>query len=236
MSYFPTVSVPNLSRAHFLWGPNPTLSPDGTFGPIASAVGSGQVQVVNSPGSILVGHYRQQYTTGTGANAVAGVRSTVFMAHTVAGFRIKWRFACELFTSGQRGFVGLSPNAAAFPSGAVEPSTLTNIIAFAFDSTMTNWHVMHNDASGTATQVDTTIAINATDLLEGELSIEPSGSTVTWSLRNVTTGARASGTSSGSGNVPGNAALGVQMQANAAASGAAARLTHLLMSLECGPS
>ena len=45
----------------------------------------------------------------------------------------------------------------------VNPSTLTNIVGVGYDSGDTNWQVMTNDGTGTATKVDTGIARPTTD-------------------------------------------------------------------------
>lgn len=56
--------------------------------------------------------------------------------------------------SGQRFFCGISKgNQFAAPTN-VEPSTLTDIVGVCQLSTSTNMHVVHNDASGTATTID----------------------------------------------------------------------------------
>jgi hypothetical protein len=56
--------------------------------------------------------------------------------------------------SGQRFFSGISKgNQFAAPTN-VEPNTLTDIVGVCQLSTSTNMHVVHNDASGTATTID----------------------------------------------------------------------------------
>lgn len=218
-----------------LWPPNITV---GFIGPTPATVGGGQIQIVSSA-SILAATYRQQMTTGVGANAQAGVRSGVFQAIVgsaapIGGFKLVYRFACELFTAGHRGFIGFSPNAAAFPTAASNPSALVNICALAFDATDTDWFFMQNDGAGAATRTPTGMAINTTSILELTLEVVPSGTEVIWRLRDLALGTEATATVSG--NLPaGGTPLGLCLCANAAATGTAARLTHISMFLETGP-
>ena len=221
-----------------LWPPNITA---GFIGPAPATVGGGQVQIPVNPANALAANYRQQLTSGTGANAQAGVRTVVFQAIVgsaapMGGFRLFYRFGWESVHTGQRGFVGFSPNAAAFPTAASDPSALTNILAMAFDAADANWQIMHNDAAGTATKINlgANFAINTTDLLELILDVTPSAGTVTYRVKNLSTGNEATNTIST--NLPaGGQPLGLCACSNAAASGVAARITHIFMSLEVGP-
>lgn len=235
----PTISTYFLTpRLISMWNPNPAAQ---VFGPLPTVVGAGQIQIPVNPTNALTANYRQRFTTGVGANAVAGIRSIVFLAlvgsaSPMGGFRLRWRFGLEGFTAGHRCFIGLSPNAAAFPSGAVDPSTLVNIVALAFDDTDTNWQIMQNDAAGAATKTDlgAGFAMNTTSLLELTLEVEPSGSDVNYTLRNLSLGTQTSGTVNG--NLPaGGQPLGLSMQVSAAATGVVAAIAHIFMSLEVGP-
>jgi len=221
------------------WPPNITA---GFIGPAPATVGGGQVQIPVNPANALAANYRQQLTSGTGANVQAGVRSVVFQAirgsaSPMGGFRLFYRFAWESVHTGQRGFVGFSPNAAAFPTAASDPSALVNILAMAFDAADSNWQIMHNDAAGTATKIDLTsdFAINTTDLLELMLDVEPSAGEFTYRVRNLSTGNEKTATVTTSNLPAGGQPLGLCACSNAAASGVAARITHIFMSLEVGP-
>ena len=79
-----------------------------------------------------------------------------------------------------------------------DPSSWTNIIGVGCDNGSSNYSIMHNDGSGTAT----TIALGAnfpanglsTDLYELALYAPPNGSTVDYRIENFVTGGVASGT------------------------------------------
>ena len=63
-------------------------------------------------------------------------------------------------------------------TGNVEQDTMVNSFGVGRLSTSDNWWVMHNDASGTATKVDTGFLANTVDTLSYYLSMETIGSNV----------------------------------------------------------
>lgn len=84
------------------------------------------------------------------------------------GFYYKVNIAFVL--SAPRKFVGL--NSSIIESGNVEPSTLTNCIMVAKDSTDSNFHLMHNDNSGTCTKIDLGSDFSTTGTIEKGLRLE----------------------------------------------------------------
>lgn len=70
----------------------------------------------------------------------------------VGGFRFVGRWVCSdaSTVAGASTFVGLSSTSV----GAVNPSSMTNIIGVGTDSGDTNLQIMYNDGAGTATKID----------------------------------------------------------------------------------
>lgn len=211
------------------------------FGPAWTASGAGQIQLPTNPSNALTANYRQSFSSGTGANAVAGIHMGVFQcirgtAAPMGGFRLRWRFGVELYTSGARCWVGLHPVAASQPSGATEPSSNVNCIYLGFDSTDANWQIMHNDNAGTCTKINlgAGFAINTTSLLEITIEMEPSASEFTYTLRDLSLGTSTTGTPNS--NLPvGGQPLKPCMQIGTAATGVANRISTIFCSLEVGP-
>jgi hypothetical protein len=74
-----------------------------------------------------------------------------------------------------------------------EPSAMTDIAAFGKDAADTTWQFMHNDGTGTATKVNTTITITDDKLLEFFIFCPPNGSTIYWELRDLEAPSTATG-------------------------------------------
>jgi hypothetical protein len=220
-----------------MWPPSVAT---GAFGPAPTAAGGAQIQLPLNPTNALTANYRQRFSAAAAANSVAGVRQSTFAcivgsASPMGGFRLRWRFGVETYTSGARLFVGVIGSVAAI-AGATDPSALTNIIAMAVDDTDTNWHIMHNDAAGTASRIDlgAGFAVNTTSLLELTIEVEPSAGTFDYTVRDLSLGTSTSGTATG--DMPaGGQPLSPQMHVSSAATGAVQAIAHIFMSLEVGP-
>lgn len=226
-------------RLIVLWPPTATTNP---LGQSPLAAGGAQIVIPSSPANALDASYRFGCTTATAAGSNAGIRSSAFQCiigstAPMGGFRLRWRFGVEIYAAGGRALLGLHPSTAGFAAiGVNDPSTLTNIIILGFDDTDTNWQIMHNDGAGTATKIDlgAGFAINTTSLLELTFEIDPSGTVLSYELRDLELGTSTSNTVST--NLPANTQpLTPVFQINAAATGVAHRISHVFMSIEAGP-
>lgn len=153
-----------------------------------------------STASLFLHMARIEYGVTTAAlGAVAGFRSGTLdvvrgPAAPIGGFHMVTRFGptTGLSNTNNRLFVGLS-SSTANPT-EVEPSTLTNIIGVGWDSADANLNIFHNDASGTATKVDLGVnfPVPTTDrskIYELDLFAIAGGSTVSWMVTDLLTGA-----------------------------------------------
>lgn len=154
-------------------------------------------------GNLAMTPVQQKYVTvkyritTPAANAIASIRQSVagigpidndgsggFKAEMIAGPDTGTSIATSRFFMGVRG-------SAAAPTD-VNPSSLASIVGFGYDSADTNIQIMHNDASGTATKIDTGWArptVNSASLYKLELSSDPSEGTVKWRATRFNTGA-----------------------------------------------
>jgi hypothetical protein len=220
------------------WAPTVTT---GMFGTTPAAVAAAQQQIPVNPGNTLLANYRQRYTA-TGANAISGARDTVFQAirgtgAPMGGFRLRYRFGVETSVSATRMWVGLW-GAVTAPLGNADPSSNTNCIWLGFDAGDTlpgNYFIMYNDNAGTCTRDDTGLARNGTSLLEFVITMEPSASSFTWELFDLSAGTSFSGAPNS--NLPvGGQPLCPQFHIGAAGSGGSPAISLISMFLEVGPS
>lgn len=89
------------------------------------------------------------------------------------GFHVIAVFGCLTLPAGYRQFVGLYGTAGVI--GNVDPSSLLNMVGLGKDTADTNLQFMYNDGSGTATKVDTGIAMATSDVICFRM-FSPSGS------------------------------------------------------------
>lgn len=162
-----------------------------------SASGTAGTANVTGGGTAFTGTRRIRYTSGAAAGSGAGIRHNLSQFFQARGWFYVAQFGIATFQANMAMFCGMRGNAAAM--GNVDPATLTDIAGFAFDATggETTWRFMHNDASGTATEVDCGASFPAntssTDWYEARIFAPPGGSTIGWSLENLTSGALAEG-------------------------------------------
>lgn len=97
------------------------------------------------------------------AGFFSGIANFARGSGTDGGFHYVCRFgpATGVTAANRRLFVGMS-NLLVAPTD-VNPSTLTNMIGVGYDTGDTNIQIMHNDATGTATKVDTGIVKPSAD-------------------------------------------------------------------------
>jgi hypothetical protein len=148
-------------------------------------------------GSRLGRQPRFNYVTSTVAGSLAGFRTTFnSWGGMSSGTICEWLFgtADAATVAGARSFVGFTGNFAA-PNN-VEPTSLTNCVGIARLSTSNNWHIIHNDNTGTCTSIDlgsgypsNTLEV---DLIYLRLTFNTNG-TVSYLVANKTTNISTSG-------------------------------------------
>jgi hypothetical protein len=163
-------------------------------------------------------HSHVYIQTATSVNAAASIRNVTAewdMADYGAGWFMVFRCNANStypgayqFKGDSRVFLGMQQSTSAM-AGGTDPSGLTNIVGFGKDTADTNIQFMHNDASGTATKVDTGLAPTAMvsdALYDFSMWLIPSSASVGWSIHRVSTRALiASGVAST--NLPAGGAL-----------------------------
>jgi hypothetical protein len=129
----------------------------------------------------------------TTANQQVGLRlddQSFFRSNTAGqgGFFFACKFGTEVWTAGDRLFVGLASAVTALVTG--QPSAVTNMLGFAIDASDTAITFMHNDGSGTATK-DTiagqpSLASNQGYI--GYIFMKPNDSTIYYRLDDLNAG------------------------------------------------
>lgn len=131
---------------------------------------------------------RQTANAGTnqGAGRVRNGTATSILslgnAAGVGGYLLSLRFALITLFSGCRGFFGVTGTS---PLAGVEPASTTNILGLGWSSSQTNFFLIHNDGSGVATEVDTTVAYATNLVYEVEIDALPNSTGVTVRLYSV---------------------------------------------------
>jgi hypothetical protein len=127
-------------------------------------------------------------TTGISSSIGTGLRTTTGIvwrgnASELGGFFAFFRFALGLSGGllGHRAFVGLTAQTTAL---AGDPSAMVNMIGVGFDAAdavILGWHLMTNDASGTATKTNYSAAArdNVASVFDLTLYAPPNGSSIT---------------------------------------------------------
>lgn len=129
----------------------------------------------------------QQFTVGSNAAEDGGF-------HHIC----RWGPSTGVATTTSRAFVGFIAATAA-PTD-IENSTRTNIVGMGWDAADTNIQIMHNDGTGTATKIDLGASFPVPTVDREEIyelaMFSPPGTTqsVTYRVRNLRTGAEATGT------------------------------------------
>ena len=199
-----------LRNNNFYFTPNTiTIGQTSTFG-YSERIGSTFVLVNN--GAILRG-MATFATTGT-AGTLASMRQN--NALQLQGYECKFTRKIQFNSnvSGQRFFCGISKGNQFSAPTNVEPSTLTDIVGVCQLSTSTNMHVVHNDASGTATTIDLGSSYPCNDSQYNYyISIEQTTTSYIVSVERVTvaTGVSISTTNTLTTNIPNYATGVIQM-------------------------
>lgn len=163
---------------------------------VGTATASGALASTN--GQTRTRHLKYRVTTAA-VNAIASIRQANSVHARVNGFAVTLCAGPDtgVTTSGStdRFWMGLRASTSA-PTD-VEPSSLVNAIGLGYDAADSTMQVMHNDGSGTATKINTGMAVPATDssgMFKLHLWCEAGSSTVQFVVVNLSDGAEFSGT------------------------------------------
>jgi len=164
--------------------------------PTAGIVTSGINAAGASTGFFSVQN-RFDYVTSTVAGSLAFFRTTFGSWGGMSSGKVcEWLFgtADTATVAGARSFVGFTGNFAS-PTN-VEPTNLTSCVGIARLSTSNNWHIIHNDSTGTCTAIDlgsgypsNTLGV---DLIYLRLTFNTNG-TISYLVANKTTNISTSG-------------------------------------------
>jgi hypothetical protein len=105
----------------------------------------------------------------------------------IGGYLLNMRFALVTLFSGARGFFGVTDTS---PLAGVEPASRTDILGIGWSSAQSTFRMIHNDASGTATDVDTGVSLTTGITYEVELDCAPNSASVEVRLYSVTASGR----------------------------------------------
>ena len=123
-------------------------------------------------------------------------RITLSDAGGLGGFTQRMRFAVTSTVATQRLVMGLTYYASAWGGVGVDPYSRTFVILLGYDASVdSTYHLIHCTNYGAASKVNTGIAINNTNaVFDFVLSNAPGSGNVAWSLKDINSGASASGT------------------------------------------
>lgn len=138
---------------------------------------------------------RGAVVAGTGANTWAiATESGSGNATRRLGYAARFRFGVEAINTDSRFAVGYH----GLTASSIQPSTAVQCVFVGKDSGDTNLQIMHNDGAGTCTKVNLGASFPATstvtDIYELVLTAPAGGTTIDWTVNNLTTSATTSGT------------------------------------------
>lgn len=148
-----------INRSNYFWATPSAISNAAALGLSTNSLGQTFTLALSSAGSKGMTLFASTATAGT----IAFKRRNDAWVFTNFIFKFTQKIQFQTNTSGQRFFHGLTKNNQFTAPTNVEPNTLTNIVGVCQLSTSTNMHVIHNDASGTATTIDLGIDYPCTD-------------------------------------------------------------------------
>lgn len=139
-------------------------------------------------------------TTAGTAGAMAEVRSSVlaFFASTSTGqggYRAVLRFAVDTLVAGTRAFLGLESSVAAATNADPASGTATAKVGIALVDSSANWSIVTSNTGFTPTVIDlgSGFAAVSGERIEAVFTVDPETLTVRYTVANLSTGARASG-------------------------------------------
>lgn len=118
------------------------------IGTVGAAAGS-TVQVAPSATNKYTQMRRSTFASLSGAGSQSGIRTEAMFlvgsGNNVGGFFFSCRFGFDTIKANDRAFVGMSASIAIV---TIEPSSMSNMCGFGFDSTDSAWTFMHNNGTG----------------------------------------------------------------------------------------
>ena len=176
----------------------------------AFATGSGSVSIPN-PGAAGLRQSLPRWSATSGAAANTALEQSPATTPIwrggmagLGGFVYRQRFAVTSAVANQRAYFGLRINPGLWGGGA-DVYGLQNGLALAFDASVdSNWHIAHS-GYGAATKINLGANFpinNPAAVLDVEFKCAPNASTVSWSVKDINSGATASGEIAT--NLPGN--------------------------------
>jgi len=184
-----TTLQPSLAtNGFYLVVPGTTTVMNVLGGPALTVVGTLSHPALNST-NLVTQTSRAQVVSSAAANSASEIRAAFARswrgnASGLGGFLLRTRFAITSTVANSRFYAGLTSSTTATTTTQV-PSDLTNIISLGYDSADSNFQIIHNDASGTATKVDlgSNFPRGVTDTIyELNLFCEPNGSVVKYKV------------------------------------------------------
>ena len=172
----------------------------------------GNTFILSGNGTLLRGLTPFSSTAIAGTIAFLRRQDTMILTGLEVVFTRKIQFNSNV--SGQRFYCGISKGNQFTAPTNVEPSTLTDIVGVCQLSSSTNMHVVHNDASGTATTIDLGSSYPCTDSQYNYfITIEQTTTSYIVTVERVTvlTGASISTTNTLSTNIPNYATGTIQL-------------------------
>ena len=139
----------------------------------------------------------------------------------IGGFSYRSVFSVAGTTSARRGFIGMRGSGTAWPGAGFPPNGVALLFGVGFDAAShTTYQIAHSaHSNNSGSYVDTGIPLgNPESVLELTLSCPPNGDAIYWALKDINSGASASG--SISSNIPNKQtfySLRARMDNNAAA-------------------
>jgi len=152
---------------------------------------------------------RATFSTGTTAGTVASHRQSVLQvwrgnAAGRGGFFYTIRFGTDTLVSGNRAFVGMADSVSAPTNVDPTTSTTPGKIGMAINSNTGDWNFVNNitGTAPTVTNLGASFPVNTTDLYQLVMFSPEDGTSITYSVTDISTGATV--TASVSTNIPSN--------------------------------
>lgn len=171
---------------------------------------------------------------GVGSIASSRIATLIIWRGNAAGlggFKFKTRVGTQTTVAQQRAFWGIWN--ATTDIGNVQPSTLTNIFGFGYDSAETVLSFLCNDNAGAATKTSlgANFPVDNSTLYDIVISCQPNASSIEYTITNLVNGSSA--TASISSNIPQNSVfLTMDNWVNSGTTNASVQLVYSIMEMD----